>query len=99
MTGISCKMHRHEKETILAACDEELLGQTFREGPLHITVSEAFYGGDILEDEQFTDRLRTVTIINLVGNRVVDLAIAAEIIDPETVFVIDGVKHAQAVTL
>ena len=99
MAGISYKMHRHEKELILAACDEEILGQTFREGGMHITVNEKFYGGDLMAEEEFADRLRAVTIINLVGNRVVDLAIAAGIVDPEAVFVIGGVKHAQAVTL
>lgn len=93
------KVHRHPEEVILAVCDEEILGQTFSEGDLRITVGEGFYGGDIIEEEELRTRLGTFTIINLVGNRVVDLAIAEGIVDPDAVMVIGGVKHAQAVTL
>ena len=93
------KAHRHPEEVILAVCDEEILGQTFYEGDLRITVGEGFYGGDIIEEEELRTRLGTFTIINLVGNRVVDLAIAEGIVDPDAVMVVGGVKHAQAVTL
>ena len=93
------KAHRHPEEVILTVCDEEILGQTFSEGDLRITVGEGFYGGDIIEEEELRTRLGTFTIINLVGNRVVDLAIAEGIVDPDAVMVIGGVKHAQAVTL
>lgn len=93
------KAHRHSKELMLAVCDEEVLGQTFREGDVHITVGEGFYGGDLIGEEELRSRLGMFTIVNIVGNRSVEIAISEGIVDPEAVIVIGGVKHAQAVTL
>ncbi len=93
------RMHTDGKERIVAACDEDILGMTFREGKMKITVHEGFYKGEVLEEEAFIQRLGIATIINLVGNGVVDLAIREGFVSPDSVLVIDGVKHAQAVQL
>ena len=93
------RMHTDGKERIVAACDEDILGMTFREGNMKITVHEGLYKGEVLEEEAFIQRLGIATIINLVGNGVVDLAIREGFVSPDSVLVIDGVKHAQAVQL
>ncbi|AGI48522.1 hypothetical protein TALC_01556 [Thermoplasmatales archaeon BRNA1] len=93
------KEHKHPKETLFAICDSEILGETFRDGDIRITVEESFYGGDLIEEVDLRSVIGSFTIINIVGNRAVDLAIEEGIIDPECVIVIGGVKHAQAVTL
>ncbi len=99
MPGFYFRIHRHPAEVLLAVCDEEVLGHTFSEGDLRITVGEGFYGGDLIEEEELRTRMGTFTIINIVGNRAVDIAVAEGIVDPDAVIVIGGVKHAQAVTL
>lgn len=100
MTQQFCfKIHKHEKEVILAVCDEEILGQTFREGEMRITVNEAFYGNERIAAEDVRERFKLATIINLVGNEAVALAVAEGLVDPGNILVIGGVKHAQAVTL
>ena len=48
---IAVKMHMSNGEAILAACDHELLGLTFREGRMRLHVSERFYNGEALPDE------------------------------------------------
>lgn len=93
------RIHSHGEERIIAACDEDILGQTFREGPAKITVHEAFYKGESLEEEAFIQRLGIATIINLVGNDVVDIAIREGFVSSDSVLVIGGVKHAQAVLM
>jgi Uncharacterized conserved protein len=96
---ISARIHVHEKERILAACDEEILGMTFRGNGAKITVSERFYGGERITEEIFIERTRSVTIMNLVGNEVVEIAVRAGLISEDNVMIIGDVKHAQAVVM
>jgi len=96
---IRCKIHTHEKDRILAACDEEILGMTFRGDGVKIKVSEIFYGGESVPEEVFIERTKSVTIMNLVGNRVVDRAIKEGLVSEESVIIIGEVKHAQTVIM
>ncbi len=97
--SFSLRIHRHPDEVILAICDESILGQTFRGDGIRIEVAEGFYGGDIVSEEEVRSAFRNFTMVNMVGNEIVELAIAEGIIHPDNVIVIGGVKHAQAVTL
>lgn len=96
---INCKIHVHEKERILAACDQEILGMTFRGDGIKIKVSEIFYGGEVVSEDIFIERTKSVTIMNLVGNRVVDRAIKEGLVSEENIMMIGEVKHAQVVIL
>lgn len=93
------KVHKHPEEVVVAVCDEEILGRTFRSDGLKLFVSEVFYKGEVVDEEELRSRIGTFTVLNLAGNRCVDIAIELGIVDPDNVFVIGGVKHAQAVTL
>ncbi|MDO5861842.1 MAG: DUF424 family protein [Thermoplasmata archaeon] len=93
------RIHTHGDERIVAACDEGIIGMTFRGGDAKITVHEEFYRGESLSEEAFVERLRIATIINLVGEETVGIAIREGFISPESVMEIGGVKHAQAVLL
>ena len=95
----SLRVHRHPDEVILAVCDESILGETFRGDGLKIEVSEGFYGGDIVSEEEVRNAFRNFTMLNIVGNEIVEFAIAEGIIHPDNVIVIGGVKHAQAVMM
>ena len=97
--GFSLRVHRHPDEVILAVCDESVLGQTFRGDGLKIEVSEGFYGGDIVSEEEVRNAFRNFTMLNIVGNEIVEFAIAEGIIHPDNVIVIGGIKHAQAVMM
>lgn len=93
------RIHTHGKETILAACDEDIIGMTFEGGGARITVSEKFYRGESVPREAFVERMKSVTIMNLVGEEVVSVAIAEGKVSPDCVMEIGGVKHAQVVLL
>ena len=95
----SIRVHHHPDEVILAVCDEEVLGQVFRGDGMKIEVSEGFYGGDLVEEDEVRNALRNCSVLNIVGNAVVDIAISEGIVDPGNVIVIGGVKHAQAVIM
>lgn len=83
----------------MAACDQEILGMTFRGNGAKIKVSETFYGGELVSEDVFVERTRSVTIMNLVGNRVVDRAVKEGLVSENSVMVIGEVKHAQVVIM
>ncbi len=95
MTGIVMNVSSIRGEVMLAAADEEVVGKTLREKNLHLTVDRRFYGEARVSDETFVSSLRICTIANLVGKRVIELAIREGFVDPDNVITIQGVPHAQ----
>lgn len=91
------KLYIHNSEVILAACDEDLVGKTFEQDGLKITVYESFYKGDSISCQVLVEQMRYATIMNLVGKEVVSIAISYGYISPNCVVNIGGVKYAQAV--
>lgn len=92
---ICCKIHVHGGRRIVAACDRETLDKELREDPLKIFVDPTFYFQEMINEQELVDLIRTADIVNLVGNRTVEIAVRASFVDPEHVMVIEGVKHAQ----
>lgn len=93
------KTYRVNKEVMVAVCDGELLGLTFCEGDLHLSVHEMFFKGDYVGEDEVKAALSNATIANLVGNKSVNCGIESGVIDKDQVIMIDGVPHAQMVTL
>ncbi|WP_297092761.1 DUF424 domain-containing protein [Thermococcus sp.] len=96
---IYVKVYRVQGEVLLAACDEELLGKTFREGELKLEVKERFYKGELVDEEALETMLGEATIANLTGERCVGKAIELGYIDETRVLRIQGVPHAQMAKL
>src|SRR2546427_7687546 len=70
---IRMKVYHQGKETLVAAADADLIGQTFREGKFKIEVGK-FYEGDVVTEERFVTELRLATIGNFVGKETIDAA-------------------------
>lgn len=92
---IYVKVYRHGRETLVAACDSDIVGKTFRSKDLKIQVSEGFYKGDKGGEEMLVNRLEMATVANLVGRETMAIAVKHGFVDPETILVIGGVPHAQ----
>ena len=92
-----------ERETpkglLVAACDPGLLGETFEEGDVRLTVTEEFYGGEEVDEAAVLDSLSRATVANLVGGEVVSLAVEHGFVDEANVLHVDGVQHAQVLTM
>lgn len=88
------KVYRQSGQVVVAACDAELLGETFEEGELILKVT-SFYDGFACSEEEFVVNLRIATSANLVGKKVIEAAINAGFIDKDCVIKIGGVPHAQ----
>ena len=93
------KIHRHERDTILAACDEGVVGMTFRDDGAKLDVSEIFYKGEVTDRPGLVERMKNVSIMNLVGDEVVAIAVEEGYASEEDVITIGGVKHVQVVLL
>ena len=96
---LAVKLHSENGEVLLAACDDELLGKTLTEGRVKLYVSENFYNGEMIPDAILVERMKSVAIMNLVGNRAVDIAIREGYVKEDCVMTIQGVKHAQVVRM
>lgn len=92
---ISVKVYRQGGETLVAACDAEIIGKTFRSKDLKITVSEGFYKGDSGDEEMLVNRLEMATVANLVGRKTIEVAVKHGFVDPACVLMIGEVPHAQ----
>jgi len=94
---IAVRFHIRDTEMILAACDEELIGKTFREGKAKLTVSKLFYCSEIVDESELKGMMLRATSMNLVGPRTIaaakDLGLVHETIS------IEGIEHAQTVRM
>ncbi len=90
------KLHSAGRDVILAACDEELIERTFREGELSITIYRDFYGGVLVDENGLREHMRSATILNLVGERCIEVAVKESRVDRENTLRIGEVLHAQA---
>mgnify|MGYP005849511927 CR=1 FL=1 len=70
------RIHEHERSTIAALCDRELIGRIYREGPfvLDLKTYADFYRGSLVEEKEAVEALRSADSLNIVGRRSVALA-------------------------
>ena len=91
------KSYSVNKEILVAVCDSELIGRTFREGEIHLSVNEDFFRGHPADEDEVKKALEDATIANLVGEQSVACGIDSGIVDEHCVITIDGIPHAQMV--
>jgi len=96
---ISIKRYQRDGEQLLAACDEELLDRTLREGELSLTIYRSFYHAESCDGPTLCRYLEMASIANLVGERTVAVAVKMGLVERSCVMMIDGVPHAQMVRL
>lgn len=86
-------------EVMVAACDAEVLGKIFEEDDLFLEVRMDFYCGDAVPLEDCDQCLTDATILNLVGENIVNKAIGLGLVNPRNVLKIGATVHAQMVRL
>lgn len=84
---------------LVSICDGDVLGETFEDGEVSLTVTEDFYGGESVTSEAAVRVLGEATVANIVGVESVQLAIDHGFVDEENVLEIDGTLHAQYLQL
>nr|WP_290723207.1 DUF424 domain-containing protein [Archaeoglobus sp.] len=93
------RVYRVKGEVLVAVCDSDIVGRTFREGELKLEVKESFYGEEEVGEEEVKRALRNATIANITGSKAVSLAVRIGIIDKNRILYIEGCPHAQMVVI
>jgi hypothetical protein len=94
---ITVRLIQQGREILVAACDKELLGKTYREGDIKLEVSKDFYEGEDGDEELLISRLNMCTMANLVGEHTCKIASKHKFIEEDCVMLIQGVPHAQMI--
>ena len=83
------------KEDIVAACDQELLNKTLSFGDIEIFVDERFYGNTPATGEELEKALEKTGNANLIGKKVVAVAIGCGAAEQESCLMIGDIPHIQ----
>jgi hypothetical protein len=92
-------VRRWGHQVLLAVCDADLLGKTFRESDMVFEVKEDFYKGLRTSIEEAVTLIEESTVANLVGRNIVEKAMEKGYVHPEAVIRICGILHAQIVKM
>ena len=90
---------RHGRDTLVAVCDAELLGETLEGGRVPFEVSERFYKGTLCELAEALEAMGKATICNIVGKRIVEAAIECGLVQVGAVIYFGDVPHVQIIHL
>jgi len=80
---------------LVAVCDDDVLGETFEDDGVSLTVTEEFYGGESVDEEAVVESLARASVANIVGTEAVDLAIREGFADEANVRDVASTRHAQ----
>lgn len=84
---------------LVSVCDPDIVGETFEDGPVSLTVEEEFYGGETVSEDEVVDSLARCSVANIVGEESVDVAVEHGFVDEDNVLDVDGTRHAQLLWL
>ena len=99
LTEVFLRVYKDPKYTLVAACDSNLLGETFRQGKLKLEVRPDFYRGVRTDVVAALDAINGADIANLVGESIVRAAVERSLVDPSAVLNIGGVPHVQIIRM
>jgi hypothetical protein len=90
---------RTDRGLLVTVCDRGLIGETFEDGGVTLSVTEEFYGGEPADPEGVIEALSRATVANLVGEATVELAVEEGFVDEENVLEVEETLHAQYLQL
>lgn len=84
---------------VVAICDEDLLEKEIGTRELKIKISKNFYGKNFVDEKECIELMKKATIGNLIGKKIITLALREGFIEKENIIFIGGIPHAQFVKL
>jgi hypothetical protein len=84
-----------EEGLLVSVCDPEVLGETFEDGSVSLTVEEEFYDGEAVDEQTVVDSLARCAVANIVGTEAVGVAVDHGFVEEGNVLDIAGTRHAQ----
>jgi len=95
MTAMLLRERQTPEGLLVSVCDDDVLGETFENGSLSLTVDPDFYDGEAATEAEVTASLAEASVANLVGTEAVETAIDAGFVDEENVLELGETLHAQ----
>lgn len=92
-----CKIFQTRQDLVGAFCDKSILGKELEDERFKIKVSKYFYGGVLVSEKVAVRIMSRITIGNIIGKDVSEIAKKNGFITEENIILIDGVPHAQFV--
>jgi len=89
------KMHEGNNSSITAVCDEDIIGKIYREKNKVLNISEGFYKGRLVSEDELKAIFKKSININIVGKNCINLAIREGIADKNSVIYIKGIPFMQ----
>jgi hypothetical protein len=93
----------NERETdeglLVSVCDADVLGETFENGEVSLTVDAAFYDGEEAGEDAVVASLARCSVANIVGSHSVALAVEHGFVEEEHVLDLEETRHAQLLWL
>lgn len=88
--------HSRTGETVVAVCDEDLLGKRIEvsEG-FTVEVSEAFYGGALITRDELDKYIVQAKILNLLGEVAVSYMVEKGVVPERAVIRVGDIPHVQ----
>jgi len=88
------KIHRRSDIDTVACCDEILLNQVITEGNLRIEITSTFFCCFLLTIDKAIDILREASYFNIVGENIINMAIAQKLLLKEGIRKINNIPMA-----
>lgn len=99
MTTLLLNERQTQKGLLVSVCDADVLGETFENGEVSLTVDADFYDGEEVDGDTAVESLARCSVANIVGSHAVELAIENGFVDEENVLDFEGTRHAQLLWL
>ena len=82
---------KYQDSLMIDICDIELIGSRLQEGELLIDITKEYFQQEIIEAVEAEELLRTCSIANLVGERIVSQAVQLKLAKERSIRRISGV--------
>lgn len=91
---IYIKKNESQNSEVLAVCDEDLINKVFRDKKMKLEITERFYKGDLVNEEEAVEFMKKARSINIAGKNSISLAIKLGIVDKGNIIKIKNIPHA-----
>lgn len=99
MPKFAYKLFEQGSDTLLAISDAAIVGKTFANSEIEITVSKEFYYEKSCDEGEVLGLLNRATIVNAIGKEIITLLLNNGFVDNEKILLIGDVPHVQIIAI